>query len=127
MSLTVLNGPIIEAGESLSDGLDLAGGDIVRITCPAGWESANLTFEISTDGNGYNPLFTPEGEEVMMVCTAGAAVVLREMYWSRAINFLKIRSGTRDNPYPQKERREFAIAVQAAPAVGGGLGGSGRR
>jgi hypothetical protein len=124
--LTVLNGPTIAANESLSDGVDLQGGDLVRITCPADWtEGANITFEISTDGNGYNALFTPEGEEVTVVCTPGAAIILREQYWARAINFLKVRSGTRDNPFEQEAQREFAIAVET-PAGAGGLGGSGR-
>jgi hypothetical protein len=118
MPLTVLNGPVIAAGESLSEGLDLQGGDLVRLTCPAEWtEGAHITFEISTDGSGYNALYMPDGEEVRVVCTPGAAIVVREEHWARAINFLKIRSGTRDNPSPQPEQRDFAVAVEVLAAL----------
>lgn len=71
-----------------------------------------MTFQISTDGNGYNDLFFANGEEVTMVCHAGGTVVIEEGRWAHAINFLKIRSGTRDHPYEQPERREFAVAIE---------------
>ena len=34
MTLNVMNGPVIEAGESLSGAVDCSGGDAVRITMP---------------------------------------------------------------------------------------------
>ena len=37
MALVVLNGPAIDAGESLSAGLDCSAGPIVKITMPPGW------------------------------------------------------------------------------------------
>jgi hypothetical protein len=124
MSLVVLNGPVIESGESLSDGIDLSDGNLVRITFPAGWEGSNLTFQISSDGNGYNDLFDAKGDEVTLPCRAGGAVVVDEGRWARAINFLKIRSGTRETPYPQPQRREFALAVEMPASVGArGAGG----
>ena len=62
MGLTVINGPFIQAGESLSDGVDCSGGDAVRITMPGAWSGGNLTFQISTDGALYNDLFTARGQ-----------------------------------------------------------------
>jgi hypothetical protein len=57
MALQVLNGPVIEAGESLSDALDCTSGSIIRLTMPAQWSpQAVLTFSISSDGNGFNDL-----------------------------------------------------------------------
>ena len=115
MTLQVLNGPVIEAGEFLSDGLDCSGGDIVRITAPAGWSGANLTFQISTDGNGYNDLYTARGEEVTITLKKpGSAIIVLNEEWVKAINWLKIRSGTGNHPVAQAERREFAIAVEVA-------------
>jgi hypothetical protein len=61
MPLQVINGPVIAAGESLSEGVDLAGGQLVRITAPADWDGSNLSFQISSDGNGYNDLYTARG------------------------------------------------------------------
>ena len=52
-----LDGPVIQAGESLSEALDCSIGFPVRLTMPQapdGWTPANLTFQISTDGNWFN-------------------------------------------------------------------------
>jgi len=118
MALQVLNGPVIEAGESLSSGIDCTSGDIVRLTTPAAWTSANISFAISSDGNGYNDLYDVNGKEIVIPIQPNAAVVIGHLAADlRAVAFLKIRSGTRKNPVPQPERREFAIAVEVnAPA-----------
>jgi hypothetical protein len=116
MTLNVINGPIIAAGESFSDAVDCSGGDAVRITMPAEWTGANLTFAISTDGNGFNDLFDLEGNEITIVVKPGAAVRMgRE--WASFWNFIKFRSGTRDHPVVQRERREFAITLSTAAAA----------
>jgi hypothetical protein len=119
MALTVINGPFIEAGESLSDGVDCSGGNAVRITMPGKWDGGNLTFQISTDGTLYNDLFTIDGKEVTMVVEPGAAVRI-SAEWASFWNFIKFRSGTRDHPVVQKELREFAITLhthdEAPPA-----------
>jgi hypothetical protein len=119
MTLSILNGPVIEQGESLSDGLDCTSGAIVRLTMPSDWTPANLTFQISSDGNGYNDLFAPNGEEVTIVVVAGSAVVLAHLaVYLRAVAFLKVRSGTHDHPVEQAERRQFAVAIEPAMVFG---------
>src|SRR5215467_7455822 len=111
-NLVVLNGPVIEEGEYLSDAVDLTGYEIVRITMPAGWTNANLTFQISTDGQGFNDLFAYDGTEYTLVVITGAAVPLRDdSAVKKAAQFVKFRSGSRQFPVIQRERREFAIAV----------------
>ena len=119
MPLVVLEGPTIAAGESLSDGIDCSGGEIVRITMPYTWDNAPLSFQFSTDGNGYNELYHVAGEagnfvsyEVVLKqgTPAHAGLVMPEQF-GRGINFLKIRSGTRNAPVVQKEARTFAIAI----------------
>ena len=115
MTLEILNGPVIEAGESLSDGIDCTGGDIVRITMPSTkWTGANLTFQISSDGNGYNDLYTARGEEltITMPKVPSAAVIVKNEEWTKAVAWLKIRSGTGAHPIAQEERQQFAIAIE---------------
>jgi len=116
MALEVINGPIINAGESLSASVDLTGKQIVRITMPAGWDNANLTFQISTDGQGFNDLFGGDGKETTMVVTTGAAVVIDDTHAAikRAAAFVKFRSGTRNFPVVQTQQRDFALAVDTA-------------
>lgn len=116
MPTTVLNGPIIDEGESLSAPLDLKGMTAVRITMPADWlYSAGLTFQISTDGEFFNDLFDAEGKEIFMVVTPGAGVMIPYSRYGIADCFIKFRSGSRQTPVPQPARREFALAVDSAP------------
>lgn len=111
MPLTVINGPFIQPGESLSDAVDCSGGNAVRITMPGYWTPANLSFQISTDGEFYNDLFDAEGNEVVIPVVTGSAVPL-DRSWAGFWNFIKFRSGTRDNPVPQTpDVREFAITL----------------
>ena len=113
MPLQVLNGPIIAAGQSLSDGLDCTAGQIVRLTMPAAWTGANLSFQISSDGNGYNDLVTIDGHEVVIPVVPGSAVVIAPLTdYLRAVAFLKVRSGTRQFPVIQPVQRDFAVAIE---------------
>ena len=111
MSLQVLNGPTIEAGESLSDGIDVSGGALVRITMPPDWTPANLTFQISSDGTFYNDLYDVHGNEITIVVRPGSAVRI-PVEWSTMLGFLKVRSGTEQHPVEQEEQRTFAVAIE---------------
>lgn len=118
MSLEVLNGPFIQEGESLSDGLDCTGGELVRITMPGQWTPANITFQISSDGQMYNNLVDRHGDEISIAVVAGSAVVVSQFGdYLKAVAFLKIRSGTSSHPVEQKELRQFAVAVEPPEAA----------
>jgi len=110
MPLITLNGPILLAGESLS-GPIAVGGDIVRIVMPQKWDSANLSFQISDDGQNFNDLFTYHGREAMISVVPGTTVVVPDAL-SRSINYLRFRSGPRSHPVPQTEDRLFAVIVE---------------
>jgi hypothetical protein len=111
--LQIVNGPAIQAGESLSEGVDISAGTIVRITTPGGWTNANLTFQISTDGSsGYNDLYDAAGNEITVVTRGDNSAIIIRDDWSRHINFIKFRSGTAKHPVPQQEGRLFAVAVE---------------
>ena len=110
--MTTINGPVIEAGESLSDAIDCSSGVIVRLTMPTDWTPANLTFQVSPDGVDYNDLYNTKGEEITLRnIVPGSSVVLLEPL-THSFGFLKIRSGTRDYPVAQDARREFAVTVE---------------
>lgn len=117
MTLQVLDGPTIAQGESLSDGIDCSGGEIVRITVPQEYTEANMTFQVSSDGNFFNDLYNAEGDEITIVAKPDRSIVIAER-WGRVFGFIKLRSGTRDNPVEQKVDCKFAIAIEvAAPAA----------
>jgi|SRR5215510_1491859 len=106
MPLTVINGPTIGAGQTLSDVVDCTGGQLVRITVPAEWSQAMLTFQLSSDGVGYNDLYDSQGNLVAINVVAGSAVLVPELLGNAAA-FLKFRSSA-----PQAEQRTFAVAIK---------------
>ena len=109
--LQVLNGPIIQGGEFLSEGIDCSAGQLVRITMPPEWTPAPLTFQFLTDGVFYNDMFGIDGFEVTIKTVVSGAGVIIPTDVGRAIAHLKIRSGTRNNPMPQPEPRNFAVTI----------------
>ena len=113
MPLTIVDGPTIAAGESLSDGADCSSGTIVRITVPQEFTEANLTFQVSTDGNFYNDLHASNGDPITITAKPDSGIVVSEA-WTKSINFIKFRSGTRTHPVNQQEACRFGIAVEVA-------------
>jgi hypothetical protein len=114
MALTIVDGPTIKQGESLSDAVDCTGGTIVRITVPQEYTPANMTFQSSSDGNLYNDLYDAQGEEVTMVAKPDTTIIV-EAPWARSLGFLKFRSGTRDAPVEQtRDTVLFAVALETA-------------
>ena len=111
MGLQIVDGPVIAANESLSDGADCSAGSIVRITVPQEYTKANMTFQVSTDGNFYNDLYDVHGEEITVAAQPDSAIVVHER-WTKSINFIKFRSGTRAHPVKQNVECRFAIAIE---------------
>jgi hypothetical protein len=120
MPLQIIDGPTIARGESLSDGIDCSSGEIVRITVPQEFTEANMTFQVSTDGNFFNDLFDDEGSEITITATPDSAIYISRR-WVRSVAYIKFRSGSRDAPVVQREDCKFAIAVDA-PDSATGLG-----
>jgi hypothetical protein len=114
MTLTVIDGPTIAKGESLSDGADCSAGTIVRITVPKEYNDGDMpnlmTFQVSSDGNLFNDLFDDEGREISITARANSGIVI-DRSWARTVAFIKARSGTRDVPVLQKVDCKLAIAI----------------
>jgi hypothetical protein len=110
MPLVIIDGPTIAAGESLSEGVDCSAGEIVRITVPQEFTDANLTFQVSSNGDLYNDLYNDEGEEITIAAEPDTSIVISGR-WVRSVGWLKLRSGTRDHTVEQEETCKFAIAV----------------
>jgi hypothetical protein len=128
MTLQVIDGPTIAAGESLSEGIDCTAGEIVRITVPQEYtEGGNMTFMVSSDGNLFNDLYDSSGREITLPVNPDTSIFVGDELWVRAIAFIKLRSGTRDHPVPQREACKFAIAVETGAAAGTASAGAGQR
>jgi len=115
MPLQIINGPIIQAGDSLSAGIDCSAGPIVKLTMPGNWVDAVLSFQTSSDGLMYNDMFMPDGFELTYRVVAGTGIFVPRLI----TGFVKFRSGTRERPVVQPELREFAVALDVASAPAG--------
>ena len=117
MTLKVISGIEIKAGESLSSVADCSEGTLVRITMSEAWTPANLTCQISTDGELFNNLVSRNGEELTMPVVPGSAVVVAQLGDAlKAAAFIKFRSGTSTHPVEQEERRELAVTIDVPDA-----------
>jgi hypothetical protein len=117
MPLTIVDGPTIAAGESLSDAADCSGGQIVRITVPQEYTagSERMTFQVSSDGNFFNDMYDVDGKLIAVVSKPNTSIVI-DQAWTRAVGFIKIRSGTPEQPVEQREVCRLGIAVLSEAA-----------
>jgi len=112
MPAAIISGPAIASGQSLSSVLDLSQKTtgIKRITLPAQWSSAWLTFQISQDGAVYSDLYWPTGGLVVVTVVPGSTIVTDPAVWGAA--FFKFRSGSPTNPIVQTATRNFTCVVE---------------
>lgn len=113
MTLAVISGVTILAGDSLSNAVDIgARGDIVRIVMPDPWGGGNLTFQISDDGVNYYDLHDASGAEITIPVRPGAIVPIGNITGQTAsIEWFKIRAGSSAFPVVQDADRAFAVTV----------------
>lgn len=115
--LVLLQGPTIAAGEDLSNALDVTSGVVVALTVPPDWFSANLTFQLSADGNVFSDVVDHKATILQIPVRAGSMLVLTSeaSQMLNAAGFLKIRSGSPDHPVVQPADVQFAVTVNTAP------------
>jgi hypothetical protein len=108
---TVIVTPTILAGQSLSDSIDTTGGNPEFIVVPSTWTPANISFQLSTDGNNFGDLFDASGRELIMPCVSGSTIMFDPLLMSIKGAYFKIRSGSRDHPVKQAQDVQFSVAV----------------
>jgi hypothetical protein len=109
MTINIIDGPIIAAGQSLSSAVDCKTWTIVRITIPAEWSYAPLSFVVSSDGVlPYVNVCFANGKERILEVQPGSAVLgtLIPAGW------IKFRSGTSSLAVPQKNTVTFRMALE---------------
>ena len=109
MPLTLVVGPTIAAGQSLSDALDCSTAPPVRIMMPTDWTGAVLSFQCSSNNVLWLDLFNSTGREITVNVVPNTVVRLSNDFAVSPV-FLKFRSGTRAKPVPQAAQRVFGCA-----------------
>jgi hypothetical protein len=110
MAIPFISGPKIVAGQSLSDVLDCSAAPPVRISMPAAWTPAHLTFQLSSDGIVFENLLDASGKEIRVNVVPGSVVRLGSQFVTAAV-FLKFRSGSAGVPIVQAADRIFGCAM----------------
>jgi hypothetical protein len=106
--LNVHSGPIIVEGSAESNVLALGTDYIVGLICPEDWTPAVVSVLISAQGDNYFDLFDGKGSEFIFNVTPGVAMAV-DPYLLLCAAYVRLRSGTRDNPVPQAGERRFHL------------------
>ena len=114
-----ISGPTIPAGESLSNAVDCSASRIIRIVMPQdGWDSAPLTFQLSTDGTAFSNLYNIQTIvggfqqfEVAVPAVEPGTVYIMPPNTGEMIGFVRFRSGTKDRPMVQTADRKFQLVL----------------
>lgn len=101
----------IPAGQSLSNSIDLSAGVAQFVMIPPTWKPAMLTFQLSHDGTTFYDGVDSSTREIAMNVLAGTAVHVAEAFSSLAVGFMKLRSGSKDNPIVQDVDQAVVISA----------------
>ena len=105
----------IPGGQSLSNGISLAAGRILRIRTPPQWRSANLTFQCASADvpADYRDVYRREGIEVVLQSVQANTVIglpADISHWLQEA-WIKIRSGHAGTSVPQPVACEFEFVL----------------
>jgi hypothetical protein len=130
VSIYFLPGPIIPAGQALSNAIDLTTCRILRLIMPAAWTgNAPLTFQLSADNTVFHNLFhvepyaSAEKPSFVPYEVAVSTVVPNSTYalppsTGDLIPFVRFRSGTAIRPVIQAEDRVFGVVLDISGQAG---------
>jgi hypothetical protein len=129
MAISVISGLTIPAGQSLSNAVDCAGFQIIRIVCPDGWTAAPLTFQTSADNVTFHDLQHIQSAtgsfvayETTVATVRPGTVLAMPVNTGDLMAWVKIRSGTSVLPVKQEADRVFSLEVYPK-ASGAGVEG----
>ena len=103
---------LIRGGESLSDAIDCTQSSVLNLAIGEWDPVAQITFQMSADGETFYNLFWENGAEVIMTVWPNTAYVLTGA-WRDSIRWMKIRSGVHNGPVPQSADRIIKLGVVA--------------
>ncbi len=103
----------IANGASLSGAVSVGGPDfrvsLLRISMPAAWTAANLTFQASDSLTGtFQNLYDAAGTEVTVTTAAGREIRLDPTHFA-GVGYIKVRSGTSAVPVNQGAARTVTL------------------
>ena len=105
---------IIADGASLSSVVTLQNRPLLSIAIPAGWDAADMTFQVSFDGITYLELIDEAGAAVSLEAAASKVIRTTNLDQWAGYEYLKIRSGTFGSPVTQSGAVTISLKVRDA-------------
>jgi hypothetical protein len=105
----------IPAGQSISNGVSLSAGRIIRIRTPAAWKPANLTFQCASADipAQYRDVYERFGTEIVLASVRPNSVIgipTDVTVWLQDA-WIKIRSGHAGIDVPQLSQCDFELVL----------------
>ena len=110
MNAEVINATIA-TGTSLSAEIALGAKQLVGIAMPAGWDAADLTFQVSVDGGTTFLEMQTTAAAVDYKAAASQYIAVDPAIW-RGINLIKVRSGTSGAAVNQTADRVLGLVIK---------------
>ena len=111
----------IPAGQSLSNGVSLGAGRLVRIRVPPQWQSANLSFQCASADvlDQYRDLYHRGGNEIILNSVRPNTVIGFPADITHFLQdaWVKIRSGHAGIAVPQPVACEFEFVLFKGPTT----------
>lgn len=120
MALTLIT-CTIPAGQSLSNGVPLTAGRLVRLRSPAQWKSANLTFQCASADvpAQYRDVYSRFGAEIVISSVRPNVVIALPAELTAFLQdaYIKIRSGHAGLAVPQVVQCDFEFVLYKGPTT----------
>lgn len=92
----------IDAAGNLSDAVELGSAALMGVIMPVAWDTAHLSFQASNDNVHWYDLYDVYGDEVLVELPAADYFITGfDPAITRAVAYLKVRSGTTGTPVGQ--------------------------
>jgi len=100
----------IALNQSLSAPVQLYGRGFFGVEMPSAWTAANLTFQVSTDGDTYRNLYDEDGNEVEVTAAANRFIRVFPADFM-VFPYIRLRSGTAGVPVNQLAARTLNLLL----------------
>lgn len=103
---------VIDAGESISDGINLGDQSLYGIVIPDAWTAANLTFQASVDsGLTWHDVKDATGDEVVVTASTAGDYITLIPDALKAVTDVKVRSGISGTAVNQVATATIALVL----------------
>lgn len=111
--ITTVQTATIANTANLSNAVYLGAKQLVALQTPAVWTAASLSFQASFDGITYTDVYDAQGIEYTVACDISRVIPIDDRVFSKALLYIKIRSGLTGAPITQLQASPIDCLTRA--------------